>query len=167
MSSRTVIALVGVAAMLLSGCAAPQTGEAPSMASSVSFGDPWAGAADAGMTAVFGTLTNTGDREVRIVDGRSPAAGRVEVHEVTVAAGGAHTMRPKAGGVVIAAHGTHELAPGGDHLMLMDLREPLPPGADVGVTVMFEDGSTLPALAQVRDFAGGNEDYSPGAHDHG
>jgi len=37
----------------------------------------------------------------------------------------------------------------------------------VALTVTFEDGSTLPIAAQVRDFAGGDEEYAPSAHGHG
>lgn len=166
MSDRRITALLAAAAVLASGCASPETREASPMASAVTFEDPWARAADSGMTAVFGTLANSGDRDVRIVGGESPAAGLVEIHEIAIDSG-ASVMRPKEGGITIAADGTHELVPGGDHLMLMDLRQPLQPGTDVAVTLTFEDGSTLPVNAQVRDFAGGNEEYSPGAHDHG
>ncbi len=70
-------------------------------------------------------------------------------------------MRPKTGGLTVPAEGAHELVPGGDHLMLMDLTQPLQPGAEVALTVVFEDGSELPVTAQVRDFAGGNEEYQP------
>jgi copper(I)-binding protein len=45
--------------------------------------------------------------------------------------------------------------------MLMDLKAPLTAGADVPVTVTFQDGSTLDVTAQVRDFAGANENYQP------
>nr|WP_260156048.1 copper chaperone PCu(A)C [Mycolicibacterium iranicum] len=154
-------------ASLLTGCASAGPGAAAPMASAVTLDDAWAGAADTGMTAVFGTLTNTGSREARLVGGRSPAAATVEVHEVAAGANGIPTMRPKAGGITVPAGGAHDLEPGGDHLMLMDLTGPLKPGADVSVTVTFEDGSTLAVVAQVRDFAGGNEEYSPGAHGHG
>lgn len=130
------------------------------MAAEVTVSDQWASAAESGMAAVFGTFANAGHHEARIVSGASPIAGRVEVHEVTADATGTKTMHPKAGGIVVPAAGTHELAPGGDHLMLMDLKAPLSPGADVPVTVTFEDGSTLDVTAQVRDFAGANEDYS-------
>jgi len=44
----------------------------------------------------------------------------------------------------------------------MDLKQPLQPGADVTLTVVFEDGSSMPVTAQIRDFAGANEEYSPG-----
>ncbi|MBI3228292.1 MAG: copper chaperone PCu(A)C [Mycolicibacterium cosmeticum] len=130
------------------------------MAAEVTVSDQWASAAESGMAAVFGTFANAGHHEARIVSGASPVAGRVEVHEVTGDATGTKTMHPKAGGIVVPAAGTHELAPGGDHLMLMDLKAPLSPGAEVPVTVTFEDGSTLDVTAQVRDFAGANEDYS-------
>lgn len=166
MSDRRITALLAVAAVVASGCASPETREASRMASAVTFEDPWARAADSGMTAVFGTLANAGDRDVRLVGGESPAAGLVEIHEIATA-NGATVMRAKEGGITIAADGTHELVPGGDHLMLMDLRQPLQPGTDVAVTLTFEDGSTLPVTAQVRDFAGGNEEYSPGANAHG
>lgn len=138
------------------------------MAETVQVSEQWAGAADAGTTAVFGTLTNTGHHDVRIVSATSPAAGTVELHEVVSDGSGSKTMRPKDGGLSIAAGGTHELVPGGDHVMLMDLKAPLQPGADVPVSLVFEDGSSLPVTAQVRDFAGGNENYAPSSpHGHG
>ena len=71
-------------------------------------------------------------------------------------------MRPKDGGFVIPADGSHALVPGGDHIMLMDLKQPLAVGSDVSLTVEFEDGSSLPFTAQVRDFRGAGEDYQPG-----
>ena len=132
------------------------------MASTVTIENQWASSAETGMAAVFGTISNKGDHEARIVSGESPIAGRVEVHEVVPDATGAMTMRPKAGGLRCLRAARDELIPGGDHLMLMDLKQPLQPGADVSLTVVFEDGSTLPVTAQIRDFAGANEEYTPG-----
>lgn len=150
-----------------SGCTSPaaeHTGHA--MASAVSVTDQWAAATDGDMAAVFGTLVNDGHHEARIVSGSTPAAGRVEVHEV-VGDAGARTMRPKDGGILLAAGGSHELTPGGDHLMLMGLTAPLETGSDFELTVQFEDGSTLPITVQVRDFAGANEEYQPKHSTHG
>jgi copper(I)-binding protein len=141
------------------GCAGAQREQ--SMAAGVTVRDQWASAADTGMAAVFGTFANNGHHEARIVSATSPVAGRMEVHEVSADASGTKTMHPKAGGIVIPPGETHELVPGGDHLMLMDLTAPLTPGADVPVTVTFEDGSTLDITAQIRDFAGANENYHP------
>jgi len=153
---------VALAAWGLVGCSASSDEHQESMASTVSVENQWASSAETEMAAVFGTFANTGDHDARIVSGESPLAGRVEVHEVAPDASGAMKMRPKADGLVVPAGGTRELIPGGDHLMLMDLKQPLEAGADVTLTVVFEDGSTLPVTAQIRDFAGGNEEYTPG-----
>lgn len=155
-----------VIALLTVSCTSPAAEHEHPMASEVTITDQWASAGDGEMAALFGTLVNNGHREARIVSGSSPAAGHVEVHEVAGDAG-AKTMRPKEGGILLAAGASHELAPGGDHLMLMDLTAPLSPGSDIELTVQFEDGSTLPITAQVRDFAGANEEYQPTHDGHG
>lgn len=162
---RTLIALA--AALLASGCTSPAAEHTDhAMASEVVLEEQWASAGDGEMAAVFGTLVNNGHHEARIVSGSSPAAGHVEVHEVAGEAG-AKAMRPKEGGIVLPAGGSHELVPGGDHLMLMDLTAPLSAGSDIELTVRFEDGSTLPVTVQVRDFAGANEEYQPTHNGHG
>lgn len=162
---RFLIALV--VALLATGCTSPTAEHSDhAMASEVVLEEQWASAGDGEMAAVFGTLVNHGHHEARIVSGSSPAAGHVEVHEVAGEAG-TKTMRPKEGGIVLPAGGSHELAPGGDHLMLMDLTAPLSAGSDIALTVQFEDGSTLPVTVQVRDFAGANEEYQPGHNGHG
>lgn len=155
-------AAFAVCALLGTGCSASSDDRKELMASTVTIDNQWASAAETGMAGVFGTISNNGDHEARVVAGESPIAGRVEVHEVVPDATGAMTMRPKVGGLDVPAGGTRELIPGGDHLMLMNLEQPLQPGADVSLTVVFEDGSTLPVTAQIRDFAGANEEYTPG-----
>ncbi|MDV3123686.1 copper chaperone PCu(A)C [Mycobacterium sp. 21AC1] len=163
---RRAAAVLSAVAIALAGCA--QGHHEEQMGATVSLSDQWASAASGGMTSVFGTFANSGHHDARIVSATSPVAGSVEMHEVVGDATGSKTMRPKEGGFVIPAGASHDLVPGGDHLMLMDLNAPLRPGADVEVTVVFEDGSTLPVTAQVRDFAGGNENYQPDApQDHG
>jgi copper(I)-binding protein len=158
--------VLGVTALILTGCT--QTHRDETMAQTVTFVEPWASAAESGMTAVFGTLQNSGHHDANIVSATSQTARMVELHEVAADGSGAKTMRPKEGGFAVPAGGAHELAPGGDHIMLMDLTAPLPPGADVKVTVVFEDGSSLPVTAQVRDFPGGKENYQPATpQDHG
>lgn len=157
-----IIAALAACALLGTGCSASSDDRKELMASTVTIENQWASGAETGMAALFGTISNNGDHEARIVSGQSPVAGRIEVHEVVPDAAGAMTMRPKEGGLEVPAGGSRELIPGGDHLMLMDLEQPLRPGADVSLTVVFEDGSTLPVTAQIRDFAGANEEYTPG-----
>ncbi len=156
-----------------SGCAprteSPPTAGAEDSGAAVTVSEQWVKAADAGMTGVFGTLNNSGTTDATVVSANSPAAGRVELHEV-VGRPGSTTMQPKAGGFTIPAGGSHVLAPGGDHIMLMDLATPLQPGNDVEITLTLADGSTSTFTAQVREFAGAGENYQPGgqsAGDHG
>lgn len=163
---RKTSRILVVVALTLAGCT--QQHEEQTMAETVSFADPFASATESGMTAVFGTLQNSGYHDAHIVSAMSPTAEMVELHEVSADPGGAKAMRPREDGFTVPAGGEHELAPGGDHIMLMDLTAPLQPGADVEVTVVFDDGSSLPVRAQVRDFPGGKENYQPAnAHDHG
>lgn len=170
---RILPAAVVVAAVLGAPACTSDGPSAGPMSETVTMENQWANAAETGMAAVFGSLTNTGSVDVQIVGGSSPQAVHVEIHEVVVNELGGKTMREKGGGLSVPAGGTRELIPGGDHLMLMDLTQPLLPGADITVTLEFDDGSTLPVTAQVRDFAGGSEEYNPdvevegGAHHHG
>ncbi len=160
-------AMVILVALLLSVAGCAKSHPDAKMAETVQMREQWARAADSGMTAVFGTLANTGHHDARIVSANSPAAGMVELHEV-VGDMGSKVMRPKDDGFTIPAGGTRELTPGGDHLMLMGLTAPLQPGADVRFTLVFEDGSSSTVTAQVRDFAGGGENYQPpSSHGHG
>ena len=151
-----------MAAATLAGCAPTPAQPAP-QADAILVQDVWVKAAGNGMTAAFGRLSNNSPDEVRIVSATTAVADRMELHEV-VSDQGAMTMRPKDGGFVIPAQGEIELAPGGDHLMLMDLTAPLVPGTDIDMVASFEDGSTLPITAQVRDFPGAEENYEPGSH---
>ncbi|MEV5650855.1 copper chaperone PCu(A)C [Nocardia sp. NPDC052254] len=159
---RPAIALTAAAAAIslaLAGCSSGTTQPAAD-ADSVTVRNQWIKAADTGMSAAFAEFSNSGDREVRIVDATGPAAARMEIHEV-VAADGGTMMRPKAGGLVIAPHSTVKLTPGGDHLMFIDLKAPLRTGAQSPITVKFADGSSTTFTSQVRDFAGNQENYAP------
>lgn len=131
-------------------------------AASVSLTDAYVKATTGGMTAAFGTLVNTGSADITVVSATSSVAGLVELHEVVAAADGSMAMQPKEGGFVIPAGGTHELSPGGDHVMLMDLVGALDPGTTVDVVLTLDDGSTVSLSAPVKEIAGGDEEYQGG-----
>lgn len=148
-----------LAAAALAGLTACSSADTPTdQAEAVTVAEPWAKAAEDGMTSVFADLVNESGDEVTIVAASSPVAETTELHEVVVTAGVAG-MQEKDGGFVLGADASYPLEPGGDHLMLMDLTEPLEPGDDVPMTLTFDDGSTLRFRAPIRDFAGAQEDY--------
>ncbi len=156
---RGGIAILAVP-IVLAGCSS-EAKKPERAADSVTVQEQWVKAADAEMSAAFGELSNSADKALTVVSASSPASGRVELHEVVADATGAKTMRPKAGGFVIPAHGKVTLRPGGDHIMFMGLTGPLRTGSETPVTLTFDDGSTTTFTARVRDFSGNQEKYSP------
>ncbi|GAB2538232.1 copper chaperone PCu(A)C [Nocardia heshunensis] len=156
-------AAIATLALLPVACSNSQTASDGNTkaAAAVSLSDQWIKAADSGMSAAFGTFTNNSDKPVNLVAATSPASATVEIHETAPDGAGEKTMRPKPGGLVIPAHGKATLQPGGDHLMFMGLKAPLRTGSETPITLTFSDGSTTTVTAQVRDFAGGKENYQP------
>ncbi len=124
-------------------------GSADIEAASLSMRDPWVKSAATGMTAAFGTLVNAGDSDITVTAATSDVATTTELHETVQNDDGAVAMQPKEGGFTIPAGGEHELAPGGDHLMLMDLGRALKPGEAVTIRLELEDGSTTEVDATV------------------
>ncbi|WP_328848430.1 copper chaperone PCu(A)C [Micromonospora zamorensis] len=122
--------------------------------------DPWVKAADKGMTAAFGTLVNDGDSDVTLTSATTSVSS-MELHEMAMK-DGRMVMRPKQGGIVIKARGTHALEPGGDHLMLMSLTKPVKAGDELTFTLTFADGRTQQFRAVAKPFTGAQESYAPG-----
>ncbi|MGX5697022.1 copper chaperone PCu(A)C [Agromyces soli] len=167
--------LAVAAPLVLAGCAAGAaagangTDVAATQAASAADGlvlvDGWAKAADGGMTAVFGTLENPGDADLVVEAASTPSAETAELHE-TVDDGGTMKMRPKEGGFTVPAGGSFELAPGGDHVMLMGLTGALLAGDEVELSLELSDGSTVRLQVPVKDFEGADEQYDGGHEGH-
>lgn len=72
----------------------------------------------------------------RLVGGSSPWAGRVEIHEMKM---DGDTMRMRQiPALELPAGQTVQLKPGGYHLMLMDLKQPLKAGDSLPLTLKVE-----------------------------
>ncbi|NNH69197.1 copper chaperone PCu(A)C [Nocardia uniformis] len=155
------VAAISALALLPVACSSDASDTPVESAAQVAMSDQWIKAADTGMSAAFGVLNNSGDQPVTLVAATSPVSTTVEIHEVVADAAGDKTMREKEGGLTIPAHGSAVLKPGGEHLMFIDLKEPLRTGAETPITLTFADGSSTTVTAQVRDFVGGKENYEP------
>jgi copper(I)-binding protein len=183
MRSTTITALLGAAtlALALTACGSDPDAEASDASAGTSSGttsdtsaetsaesdalgmeDPWVKAATEGMTAAFGTLTNDGDADITVVSAASDITDVMELHETVQGDDGSMTMQPKEGGFTVPAGGSRELAPGGDHLMVMDLGRPLQPGESVTITLTLADGSTTDVECTVKSFTGADEKYQDG-----
>ncbi|WP_085317958.1 copper chaperone PCu(A)C [Derxia lacustris] len=110
---------------------------------------PWARATVPGQSVGGGyvKLVNEGATADRLLAASSPAAARVELHTHEMGADGVARMRPVAA-IELPAKGAVELKPGGLHLMLLDLKQPLVVGQRVPITLRFERaGETTVELA--------------------
>lgn len=86
-------------------------------------------------TGLFAKITSaTGGK---LVAASSPVAGVVEIHEMRMD-GDTMKMRQLAQGLDLPAGQAVELKPGGYHVMLMDLKQPLKNGELVPVTLTIE-----------------------------
>lgn len=124
--------------------------------------DSWTKATESGMTGSFATLENTSDEDVHVTGVHSELSPVVELHTMVDDGSGQTVMQEAPDGFTVKAGGSHELAPGGDHVMFMDLQSPLAPGDTVDYVLELEDGTEIPVTSEVRDFAGANESYHGG-----
>ncbi len=120
--------------------------------------DPWSRATAPGMPVGVGYLVirNTGDSDDRLVGARAPVAGRVMLHR-SVEEEGMTRMEHQGGGIAIPAGATVALAPGGYHLMLMQLERALDKGEHVPLTLRFERAGTIEVELEVRAMTAGVE----------
>lgn len=104
---------------------------------------PWSRAtpATAQTGAGYMTISNNGAESDTLVEFSSPIASRIEVHEMTMD-GTIMRMRPVPQ-VEISPGESVELKPGGLHLMMMGLQEPLVQGQSVPVTLRFEHAGQI------------------------
>jgi periplasmic copper chaperone A len=85
----------------------------------------------------FLTIENKGTAPDKLISASADAAGKIEVHEMAMN-NGVMKMRPVEGGLTIEPGKIVKLAPGGYHLMMMDLKSPLKQGDKLPVTLEFE-----------------------------
>lgn len=98
--------------------------------------DAWARATVSAQKATGLFLQLRSPDAARLVGGSSPAAGRVEIHEMRMD-GGVMKMRELAA-LELPAGQTVALKPGGYHLMLMELKQPLQAGASLALSLQIE-----------------------------
>ena len=111
----------------------------------------WSRATPGGAKIAGGYLTidNKGNTPDRLVSIAGEVAGKVEIHEMAMN-NGVMTMRPLDKGLPIEPGKTVKLAPGGYHLMLMDLKAPLKQGDKVPLTLKFEKAGEVKLALDVQ-----------------
>ncbi len=133
----------------------------PTSRSPLTVTDGWIKAVSSGMTAAFGTVSNPTSRRVRIIGASSPLSAAVQLHEVVMGDSGM-VMQERRGGFVIPAGGTLDLKPGGNHLMLMNVKRAITPGTLIPLTLITSTGGLIKTSVLAKTFSGAEEDYDPG-----
>ncbi len=94
------------------------------------------------------TIENKGTTADKLVGVTGEISGKIEVHEMSMN-NGVMKMRPVDGGVTIDPGKTVKLAPGGYHLMIMDLKSPLKQGDKLPLTLSFEKAGKVAVVLDV------------------
>lgn len=179
MRSSITICLISAVALLFAACSqdagpAPTNGpsepataaDAKSVVGGIDVIDPWIAVPPNGARVAAGymTIRNAASEEDTLVSASSSVAAYVEIHEMGMEGG---MMRMRALKQVEApAEGVVALAPGGLHLMLIDVRTPLKSGDTVPLTLMFERAGMVEVVASVRDRRVANKNAGGGHTGH-
>jgi len=99
--------------------------------------DPWVRATVSQQKATGAFMQITSAQDARLIEARSPVAGIVEIHEMTMEKD-VMKMRALPNGLDLPVGKTVELKPGGYHVMLMDLKQQMKEGDTVPVTLVVE-----------------------------
>ena len=101
------------------------------------------------MTGAFLGIQNLSTAADELTGIQTSAAETTEIHETSIDAAGMSQMLKK-DMVPIPAKGRAELAPGGAHAMLLDLKQPLKPGQRVPLTLRFAKAGQIRVSAEIR-----------------
>jgi periplasmic copper chaperone A len=114
---------------------------------SIEISQPWARATPKGASsgAAYMTVSNSGTAPQRLSCVSSNAAAECQIHEMTMD-GGVMKMRPVQGGLEVKPGETVTLKPGGFHVMLVGLKQPLQAGQSLGATFKVEGGDTVQVM---------------------
>lgn len=88
--------------------------------------------------AIFLSIENHAAVDERLVTVSTDVAERAELHTHKAGADGVMQMLKIEGGIAIPAGEIHDLARGGDHIMLMGLTRPVKEGDTINLMLTFE-----------------------------
>jgi len=146
-----VVIMAGVLALAVSACGEDDGAEETGMdEDTVHVADAWARSPSTDVGAVYFEMHNGAEEEDRLIGVSTPAAGRAEIHEM-VEREGEMVMQPVTS-VPIVPDETVMFEPGGYHIMLFDLREPLEVDSTITVTLEFENAGEIEIEALVKPY---------------
>jgi copper(I)-binding protein len=112
------------------------------------------------VTAAYLNIENKGDKADKLTGVSSDIAGKAQIHKTSVDDKGVAKMEMQKD-IEIPAGETVVLEPGGTHIMLIDLKEPVMGKDEVELDLTFENAGEVEVEAHVMGLGDGN-----GGHDH-
>jgi hypothetical protein len=139
------LSICALVAGLLAACSSSGSTGAPTISGAwvrppMAAGSPAAG---------YMTIENTSDQADALISASSPVAGSVEIHETTTDTTGMMGMQPVER-IEVPAGGSVTLEPGGYHLMVMGLTQPLEIGSTIELELVFERAGKVVVQADVK-----------------
>jgi copper(I)-binding protein len=147
--ARTAIGLfliLVVFVLLVGGCSGGDSeaeadtgnlGEVAAETDSLAIYEPFIPAPPADIAALYFAMVDRDGEGDRLLGVTAEAAAMTHLHS-TVTEGDSSRMVPVEGGIVLPPNGMTALEPGGLHVMLMNLENPLVDGDTITVTLQFE-----------------------------
>ena len=130
--------------------------------------DAWVRGSVPAQTATGAFMEITSKSDSKLVGAASPAAGKVEVHNMKME-NGVMKMAPVAA-IDLPAGKPVLLGPGGYHVMLMDLKQQLKAGEKVVIMLSLEGADrkrqTMPVTADVRELTSAAKGSGAGHSKH-
>jgi len=112
---------------------------APALFAQVAVTDPWVRGTVSSQKATGAFMQLKSAADAKLVAASSPVAGITEIHEMKMDGG---VMRMSAiRDLALPAGKAVDLKPGGYHVMLMALKQPVKEGESVPITLTFEDAA--------------------------
>jgi copper(I)-binding protein len=122
----------------------------PAAATDIVVKQAWIRATPRGAQVAGGYLTieNHGVTADKLISAATPAAAKIEIHEMTTL-DGVMMMRPVESGLDIPPGIAVTFAPGGNHLMFIGLKSPFSEGEHVSAALMFEKAGKIDVTLDV------------------
>jgi copper(I)-binding protein len=121
-------------------------------AESIIISDPWVRAVPSvsSVTAVYMVIENRGDEDDKLIGVDTSASEYSEIHSTIIDENNVASML-KVHSQPIPSGESLELKPGGSHIMLRELNNPLKVGEQVEIDLLFEKSGTITIQAEVRE----------------
>ncbi len=123
--------------------------------------DAWARTTVPGASVSAAYMHIKSARPMKLVKAESPVAGMTEIHQMSMKDGVMNMSAVDA--VDIPAGKLVDLRPGGLHVMLMQLKQPIKKGDEIPLTLTFEDAAKKTIVLDVKAKA---QEKDSGSHKH-